>query len=323
MKLAPRDRRVAMIGGIAAAAILVLGYVILPITRTWSEMGDRLGPKIDHMDQLRDRVAKQDSLRTRRDVLIRRMGYLEKPPPVEEEKKDDGGGKPADGPPKPGKPEPTKAPESEDKGAPDAKPPKEGTPDEPGSPSPEKPGPGEEAPKPDGTPVGPKPPESEAEGAHGDKPDGPKPPTSEAKGGPGDGAPPKGGASPEKPGTPPKPEKGDAPKKEEKPPEPAGVSVATHVQQAAGKAGVKITRITPRHRSVGGKKGKHFRPVAMQVSLEGNIKNVIALLHALEKGERFVRVEQFQLRRDIKKEDKVDATLDVLAYEAIEKGGLS
>jgi hypothetical protein len=42
---------------------------------------------------------------------------------------------------------------------------------------------------------------------------------------------------------------------------------------------------------------------------------LVTLLHALERGERFVKVEQLQLNRESSK-DSMNVTLDVRAYEA-------
>ena len=41
------------------------------------------------------------------------------------------------------------------------------------------------------------------------------------------------------------------------------------------------------------------------------------MLHALDQGEHFVRVDKLQIRRDINKGDTIDATLEILAYEAL------
>ena len=95
------------------------------------------------------------------------------------------------------------------------------------------------------------------------------------------------------------------------------VSLAAHVERAAKKAGVKIERISPKRQSRARRGTRHFNSVALQVRLESDIQNLIKFLHALEKGERFLRVEQMQLRRDLKKGDVMKVTLDVFGYEAV------
>ncbi len=96
----------------------------------------------------------------------------------------------------------------------------------------------------------------------------------------------------------------------------SGVCLAAHFERIAKTSGVNIKRISPRKRASARKSNKHFGAVAMQVNVESNIENLIKLLYAIEKGERLVRVENIQLRRDLKKGDSVATTLDVVGYEA-------
>jgi len=96
----------------------------------------------------------------------------------------------------------------------------------------------------------------------------------------------------------------------------SGVSLAAHLERIAKKSGVKIKRISPKGRSGARKSNKHFNTVALQVSLESNMQNLIKLLYEIEKGERLVRVEEIRLRRDLKKGDNVATTIDVVGYEA-------
>ncbi|MCD6287527.1 MAG: hypothetical protein J7M12_00285 [Candidatus Hydrogenedentes bacterium] len=93
------------------------------------------------------------------------------------------------------------------------------------------------------------------------------------------------------------------------------VRVAAYIERTIQRSGMKIKRLTPKSTSSGRKNNKHFHPVAIQVSVEGDIERLLNLLYALEKGDRFVRIDQFQCRRDWNKGNAVNATLDVLAYE--------
>ncbi len=97
----------------------------------------------------------------------------------------------------------------------------------------------------------------------------------------------------------------------------SGVCLAAHLERIAKTSGVNIKRISPRKRASAGKSNKHFGAVALKVNIESNIENLIKLLYAIEKGERLIRVESIQLRRDLKKGGNVATTLDVVGYEAI------
>jgi hypothetical protein len=94
-----------------------------------------------------------------------------------------------------------------------------------------------------------------------------------------------------------------------------GVCLATHLERIAKTSGVKIKQISPKSGSRSGKSNKHFNAVALKITIESNIESLIKLLHAIEKGERLVRVEQIRLRRDLKK-GSVATTIDVVGYEA-------
>jgi len=53
--------------------------------------------------------------------------------------------------------------------------------------------------------------------------------------------------------------------------------------------------------------------------VEANPKSLLSMLSVLEGGEYLVRIDSLQLRRDIKKGDKIDATFEVVGYEALGK----
>jgi len=96
------------------------------------------------------------------------------------------------------------------------------------------------------------------------------------------------------------------------------VGLAAQLERLAKKAGLQIKRIKARPSSRGAKRYKHYRTIALQLSAEGNIGSLMKLLYEIEKGERFVRVERFQLRRDAKKGSKIEiSALDVIGYEPV------
>jgi hypothetical protein len=102
-------------------------------------------------------------------------------------------------------------------------------------------------------------------------------------------------------------------------PQPAAppiVTVAAYVERQANAAGIRLNSMTPVTPASCYKAGKSFTPVGLQVSMETATPSLIRLLHALEKGNRLIRVEQMDLRHDIKKGPMVAATLYIVGYES-------
>ncbi len=60
---------------------------------------------------------------------------------------------------------------------------------------------------------------------------------------------------------------------------------------------------------------RHYRAVALQVEADTNTEGLFKMLRALEKGERYMRVDSLKLRHDLKKPDALSVTLQVSAYE--------
>jgi len=358
MNLTSRDRKAVGIGGIIAGAILVIAYLVVPLSRIWFRRGTELGPKLAYVDRLRERVHEQDLLLQRREVLVRRLGSLLGPEasgvPAQlvvpsavaaelaaaGEQDELAKGEEEDAPTD--ETAVTASPESTETTV-------AGEQEEPGN-SESDVAPGEEA----AVTAGPEstevtvageqeePGESESDVAPADEAvvtaspesteaavagEQQEPGESESDVAPADEA--VVAASPEsteaavageqeEPG-------GDsgveAAAPEEAAPEAgrpsSGVSLAAHLERTAEKSGVKIERISPKRQSRGRRGTRHFNSVALQVRLESNVQNLIKLLHALEKGERFVRVEQIQLRRDLKKGDNMQVSLDIVGYEFV------
>jgi hypothetical protein len=110
--------------------------------------------------------------------------------------------------------------------------------------------------------------------------------------------------------------KGHGDKKDEKKPDaPTGATLAAYVEQSAKKAEATVKSITPLKTTAGMRSTKYYRPVMLQVKVQCKAKGLLALLQALENGERFVKVEQLQIHREPSKDD-IDVTLDVRAYES-------
>lgn len=85
------------------------------------------------------------------------------------------------------------------------------------------------------------------------------------------------------------------------------------VKSSGGKVKVISARPAPTH----GPALRHFRAVILQVESEGDIGSLTRLLHALEKGGRFVRVNSLEVRHDLSKPQAVSVTMEVMAYESV------
>jgi len=105
---------------------------------------------------------------------------------------------------------------------------------------------------------------------------------------------------------PPKPE----PKLLTAEPPPAGWLEKT-IKKQGGQ--VKLISVVKAPRNV--KRWRSFRMVALQADVECNAESLVKLLHAFEKGERFVRVDDLKIRHEMKKPDALSVTLRILAYE--------
>ena len=101
-----------------------------------------------------------------------------------------------------------------------------------------------------------------------------------------------------------------------RPASPPSVSVAAYVERMANAAGIRLNSIMPMTPSRAYKSGKSLVAVGLQVNMEAATPSFLKLLHSLEKGDRLIRIEQMDIRHDIKKGATVVATLQVVGYEA-------
>ncbi len=293
MKLSERDRKVLVIGGAVAVLTVLVLHVGLPLARKWSDLGEQLEPRRESVARLRERIDEHEKLLDRRRVLVRRMGSLLDPVAPTGE-----------GDVKPDEKPQEKAPEGE-KGStkPDEKALPEGTPkpaDGEGkkaesSETPEKAADEKEVTTGDGKDSSGETPAKEEKAETSEKPGAEKPGDTSAE-----------DNSKEKAG-----EK----ESEDKGAEANSVPLSTHVEQTAKAAGVKIQRLVPKKYSGRKSDGKYFKPVLLEVSVESDIKNLLKMIHGLEKGPRFARIEQLKVHRDLK-QPTIKASLDVMAYEA-------
>ncbi|MCK4284373.1 MAG: hypothetical protein KAX44_08660, partial [Candidatus Brocadiae bacterium] len=76
MELSKREKHMLIAGASAVALIVLMAWVILPLGRAWSRLGDELRPRLRAVAILRDRAERQEALLARRARLVRQVGSL-------------------------------------------------------------------------------------------------------------------------------------------------------------------------------------------------------------------------------------------------------
>ena len=294
MNIGSRDKKALTYGGVAVLAIIIVRYAVIPTVRSWSDSQAALAPDQTYVASLRESVRSQEATLEKRNEFAGRLGSLFGPQPAPAKEKDKSPAAASPGPNAPPAPENDASKEA-------AKP----SPDDKATPQEKTAAPA------DGT-AKPAPPDAGKPGAGKvEPPKGEQANAEPAKSGPANAEAPKGEqpkSEPEKPG-PPSPEA-------QKAPAPGSNTLAGYVEQNAKKAGATVKRITPKKASTAFRETKRFRVVTLQVNLECGIQNLVDVLKALEKGEHFVKIDQFQLKRDVASGDKLDVTMDLHSYEA-------
>lgn len=310
-QLSEREKLIVVVGTVAGVAILLFTYVFLPLSREWGLRGARLAPKKETVRVLKQRLRAQDSLLKQREVLAMRMGTL-LGPGGETHASRKHTGLPAQETSGAKNEHQSDEPSAADNNAPnkvDNDKTDESAADIPGDGDDAQPDEPESEPEPDDSQIS-----SDEETTPADEMDAKLSENPKKKAEMNEDVSEIEIKSDDK-GNKSRPEPDDAPDAYAE----SSVSVLTHVGRMAQESGMKIKRISQKKTSSGKGGLKSFKSVVVQVSIDGNMENLLDLLFAIEKGERFARVEQLQLRRDWSKGNAVDATLDILAYEWINK----
>jgi hypothetical protein len=98
--------------------------------------------------------------------------------------------------------------------------------------------------------------------------------------------------------------------------EPVRTPIETEIEKIAKGAGARIKLISVAGVPRVGARMRYFRIVSYQLDVETNTGGLFKMLHGLENGPRFMRLESLRLRHDLSKPDAVGATLQVVAYES-------
>ena len=102
-------------------------------------------------------------------------------------------------------------------------------------------------------------------------------------------------------------------------PEPRSLEV--EIAEMAKKSGAKLQLVYSRKTSRRARELKYFREVALHVEASGKAGSIAKMLHRLEKGQRLIRVDSFELHRKPDDRSPVNITLEVVAYTAAAQEG--
>jgi len=91
------------------------------------------------------------------------------------------------------------------------------------------------------------------------------------------------------------------------------------LEEAAKKSGVNVRLVYAKKVAQPAVTLKHFRKVALHVEAESNIESLMKMLHCLEKGSRFIRIDGLKIHQDIKKPGKLGVTMEIVAYAPTDK----
>ncbi|MFO8008148.1 MAG: type II secretion system protein GspM [Candidatus Brocadiia bacterium] len=87
------------------------------------------------------------------------------------------------------------------------------------------------------------------------------------------------------------------------------------IERVFQESGAPLKVLSATRASAMGVRLEHFRVVAYQVETETNVESLIKILHAMEKGPRFVRVDRLKVRHPLEQPRAVSVTMEIVAYE--------
>ena len=91
------------------------------------------------------------------------------------------------------------------------------------------------------------------------------------------------------------------------------------LEKAVKKSGGRVKLISAKKSPRQTLRLKHFKMTVLQVQTDLSVDSLVKLLHALEKGPRFARVDSLKVRHDLKKPGALSVTFEVIAYELPEQ----
>ncbi|MFO7958391.1 MAG: GspMb/PilO family protein [Candidatus Brocadiia bacterium] len=99
---------------------------------------------------------------------------------------------------------------------------------------------------------------------------------------------------------------------------PKGYELETEVERMFKECGAGLKLLSAKRLSRLGLRPEHYEMVGLQVETETKIDSLIKVLHRIEKGPRFIRIDRLKLRHDPKKPLAVVATMELVAYQRVD-----
>ncbi len=91
-------------------------------------------------------------------------------------------------------------------------------------------------------------------------------------------------------------------------------SLEVELEEIAKKSGAKINVTSAKKRKRQAQGLKHFRMIALHVEVEGSIESLMKMLHSLDKGARFIRIDSLKIHQDMNKPGALSVSMDIGAY---------
>jgi len=105
-------------------------------------------------------------------------------------------------------------------------------------------------------------------------------------------------------------------------PEPAdkpnGYELEAEVEKVFKECGAGLKLLSAKRLSRLGLRPEQYEMIGLQVETETKVESLIKLLHRIEKGQRFMRVDRLKLRHNPGKPLAVTATMELVAYERLD-----
>jgi hypothetical protein len=98
---------------------------------------------------------------------------------------------------------------------------------------------------------------------------------------------------------------------------PKGYELEAEVEKMFKECGAGLKLLSAKRLSRLGLRPEHYEMVGLQVETETKIDSLIKVLHRIEKGPRFMRIDRLKVRHDPKKPLAVVATMELVAYQRV------
>ena len=83
--------------------------------------------------------------------------------------------------------------------------------------------------------------------------------------------------------------------------------------------GARVRAVSPKGVPQSARQLKCFRPVAVKIDFTANADSLVKVLHEMEEGSLFIRVDKLKVHQDLSKPGELNVTMEVSGYELQEE----